>query len=147
MADTICLVVANQVLENQKVSFKFMGDARIPDDFYPFSEIFGVITLKDRDPNSFNPFNIGRRPEEKLEESEKRWNINVFEAGKGLLIASGFDQDPEEKGLSDALGNEDKIPDCVLLTHIEALEPIRKVCQTLGIDLLVHEFNGILATS
>ena len=147
---TLCLVVADNIVETNRISPLFLARSEAPIDFFHHISFWGVITLKPKDPDFLDLFSI-ERPGVSVQEVEQiyRWELNVFKTGErpGPHLAGGFDQNPNEESLSEILSDPECFTDCVLLTHKEALESLRKTCDKLHIKLLIHKFEGPLPTS
>lgn len=106
------------------------------------------MTLKKKPDDFFDPFKLGERQQEEelsdLNESILRWNLFVFESGRGQVLGGGADQDKEGESLVKLIGEAENF---VLLTHAETLDSLKLACEKLNIDLSVFTFNGTLSTS
>lgn len=144
MTQTLYLIVANTLIETGRVGWGFYFDSGAPyDDFYQLAGVFGVITVKDKSDNYIDPFRLARgEPNAIGPDGVMRWNVNVFsQESQGLLLSLGIDN--LEGALPKLL---EELPDCVLLTHQEALPPLRAAAEGMGINLGVFEYHGVLHT-
>lgn len=142
----IYAIVADEVLMKDTVSFKFMFVSKAPyKDFMDIACRFGVLTLTPKPADFFDPFELGMpRLRSREVEIVQRWNLCVFQNGKGLLLNGGVDWDVEQSGLVKLF---DYMPDFVLLTHMGALNDLKIACTKLNIELIVFRYEGILSSS
>lgn len=151
MAEKIFAIAANRIEDNGTVSFRFMFQCGVPDDLIEdildLSDNFGVLTLKEKPHNYVDPFRLAHgEPDAIGSDGVLRWGLHVFKSGQGPILDAGFNEDPGvEASLKESLLVD--VPDCVLLTHVEAFERLKSVCKNAGIQLKSHRFDGTLATS
>jgi hypothetical protein len=146
MPKVICLVVAKDILEKPAVSFRFMADSEMPAGFYPYADRFGTILLKMKPSDFFNPFSIGCPPSEtESDKDQKRWNLHIFESGRGQILALGVDEDIDHEGLRRTFLED--VPECVLLTDQHTSQTLERALIGLDIEIRQHQCDAILVTA
>lgn len=152
------VITGTEIKETGTLSYKFMFDSGAPfTDFASISGQYGLMTLHEKDDNYFDPFKWGEAYNEPDPEKKAAlladaigpngtliWMLNIFKSGKGLLMASGVDDDQENEGLQKMLK---EVPDCVMLIHRGLYERVTDVCKKLGIEIDCFHYDGTLMTS
>ncbi|MFA6594298.1 MAG: hypothetical protein WCT16_03510 [Candidatus Buchananbacteria bacterium] len=144
------VITGTSIKETGVYSFKFMIDSQAPrSKLSGISSRFGCLHLRPKDKNYINPFKVVRgEPNAIGDDGVKRWEIFVFESGRGQIMTCSIDETPgqeTEEGLIDLIK---ELPSCVLLMDKNTFERFAQTCATLPyIELNYHHFDGELATS
>lgn len=126
------VITGTKVVDTGKISFKFLFDSKGPgEDFLEFLGHYGIITLRSIETNL-------EVVVEEVRSLGVYWDIFVM-GRNGQEFTGG-----NELSLEDLLL---EIPKCYLLMRRDLFEPFEKVCQEVGIELVVHHFDGELKTS
>ena len=104
------------------VSFRFMFDAKIPNDKLLLHDPWGMLKY-DRDGD------------------EESCSLSLFRGGQGLVYGGGFGKGDEDDWVKRVLG---ELPSCTILAGPRAFEFWAAVCAKHGVEYEVHEYDGLL---
>ncbi len=136
----LTLVAASEVIETGFCDDTFLDYA------YSHSspKTWGVLLRKSGE-GSVNPFQGMQKGD--WSSPEFRWNLNVFESGRGSINGAGVDSTEREEGLSDVLKIILGKQPVTLLVAEPDLPRIQGAAATAGITLDVREVPQRLSTS
>lgn len=144
------VITGTSIKDTGKVSWSFTMKDGVPfDKFASYCGKFGWLLLRQKGKNEFNPFKLVRgEPDAIGNEGIKKWEVFIFEAGKGQIFTGSADETPEkesEEGLRSLIKD---LPDCVLLMSRDLFARFEKVCMGFGnVTLGFHHHEGELETS
>ena len=135
------VVTATEVHELPGMTYIFMFDGKMPEEWIGHAKVWGAVSLKPMGPNEFRPFDIGKK--EKTPAETKRWHFHVGNAG-GQVMGGSVDESDNEEGLQELIT---KAPAAILLMERAIYPRFENACQKVGIPVKVHHFDGELSTS
>ena len=150
----IRVITGTDIVYNGRISFIFMFDSNMPRDWRGTGSNFGLVELKRKDNDHFDPWKWAAVRRGELPSDTKfvgddgvmRWCVNVFNSD-GFVLSAGWDN---EDGLDKSvlMDTFDGIPDkTIFLLHRAAFEEFEKVCKLLDVTVEAHHFEGLLRTS
>jgi hypothetical protein len=150
MAKRIFIISANKLNNTGTVSYIFMFNSNAPFlEFQEYSNHYGLVELQDKTASHVDPYRLMQgMPDAIGPDGNKRWNINMYRTSRGGVTPGhragmGCDESSEDVEVCNFFI---KSPDCVLLTHTDALPKLRLACQKAGAEITVFEYDGILST-
>lgn len=123
-ARDLLIITADAVKNTGRVSYMFMIEADPDRKVSPrMPDLFGLI--------SYN-------------RERKSYEFNVFEGGKGLVVAGGCTPHDDQKWEKTVL---DALPSCTLLMDVDILPWWEELTKRHNVEFRRHHFTGILKSS
>ncbi len=147
----ITVITGTEIKVEKTISFKFMMDSGAPREIYFDSGAWGWLSLKPKEADHFNPWAWAEGKPCVGDDGIPRWNIFLFEGGKGQVYFSSGDDSEDHAVLKKIVKS---VPNCCILMHRALFDRFKFAAVEAGTDddgeeivLVEHHFDGELSTS